>query len=185
MERVGRNDNFFELGGHSLLIVQMLERLRRVGLSAQIRRVFDSPTLADLAAALTAEAGRQLEVPPNLIPAGCERITPQMLPLVQLEAEHIERIVQAVPGGAANIQDIYPLASLQEGILFHHLLNPEGADAYARVMLFSLASHERLQRLLRALQAVINRHDILRTAVLWEQLPPAGAGGLSPSELAG
>src|SRR6185312_1068664 len=40
VERVGRNDNFFELGGHSLLIVQMLERLRRVGLSAEVRRVF-------------------------------------------------------------------------------------------------------------------------------------------------
>ena len=36
-----------------------------------------------------------------------------------------------------------------------------------------MASQERLQRLLQALQAVINRHDILRTAVLWEQLPRA------------
>ena len=35
VERVGRQDNFFELGGHSLLIVQMMERLRRVGLSAR------------------------------------------------------------------------------------------------------------------------------------------------------
>ena len=171
VERVGRSDNFFELGGHSLLIVQMLERLRRVGLSAQVRGVFESATLADLAATLTQGVMGEVEVPPNLIPAGCERITPQMLPLVQLEGQHIERIVQAVPGGAANIQDIYPLSSLQEGILFHHLLNPEGADVYARVMLFSLTSQEHLTRLLRALQAVIDRHDILRTAVLWEQLP--------------
>ena len=173
VERVGRSDNFFELGGHSLLIVQMLERLRRVGVSTPVRRVFDSPTLADLAAILTKEVVDPVEVPPNLIPPDCERITPDMLPLVQLEVEHIERIAQAVPEGAANIQDIYPLAALQEGILFHHLLNPQGGDAYARVVLLAVDSHEHLQQLLQALQAVIDRHDILRTAVLWEQLPRA------------
>src|SRR6185312_8678908 len=127
-ERVGRNDNFFELGGHSLLIVQMLERLRRVGLSAEVRRVFESPTPSDLASTLLHGQGEAIEIPPNLIPEGCERITPEMLPLVQ--QEHIDRIARQVPGGAANIQDIYPLAPLQEGILFHHLLDRESGDTY-------------------------------------------------------
>src|SRR6185503_19497942 len=107
----------------------------------------------------------------NLIPAGCERITPQMLPLVQLEAQHIERIVQAVLGGAANVQDIYPLAPLQEGILFHHLLDTQRGDTYVSSLLFCAASQERLESLMAAVQVVIDRHDILRTAVLWEQLP--------------
>ena len=171
IDRVGRRDNFFELGGHSLLIVQMLERLRRVGLSGEARWVFESPTLADLASALGSATIEHLVVPPNLIPTGCEAITPQMLPLVELDVEHIERVVQAVPGGAANIQDIYPLAPLQEGILFHHLLDQRGGDAYARTMLLALPSREKLSVFIRALQEVVDRHDILRTAVLWEQLP--------------
>jgi amino acid adenylation domain-containing protein len=174
VERVGRRDNFFELGGHSLLIVQMLERLRRVGLSAELRRVFESATLADLAnELLRGGAAQTYEVPPNRIPEGCERITPEMLPLVQLEQEHIERIVSCVPGGATNIQDIYPLTALQEGILFHHMLDQHGssADIYARSVVFSVSSQEVLEKFILALQGVIDRHDILRTAVVWEHLP--------------
>src|SRR5262249_39924046 len=99
VERVGRQDNFFELGGHSLLIVQMMERLRRVGLSTEVRSVFESTSLAALAALLRRANGAQHEVPPNRILPGCTAITPEMLPLVQLEPQHIERIVEAVPGG--------------------------------------------------------------------------------------
>jgi amino acid adenylation domain-containing protein len=171
VERVGRNDDFFELGGHSMLVVQMMDELRRSGLSAEGQRVFEHPTLADLAGKLTRGAGEQLDVPPNLIGPDCGAITPQMVPLVELRAEHIERIVQSVPGGSANIQDIYPLAPLQEGILFHHLLDRNGGDAYVLPVLFSLSSAQRLQELIRALQDVIDRHDILRTAIVWEHLP--------------
>lgn len=171
VERVGRQDNFFELGGHSLLIVQMMDRLRRVGLAGEVRRVFESPTLADLASKLTREAAGQFEVPPNLIPADCTAITPQMLTLVELDSSHIERIVKSVPGGAANIQDIYPLAPLQEGILFHHLMDQDGGDAYVLPIVFSVDSRARVDALIAALQALIDRHDVLRTAVLWEGLP--------------
>jgi amino acid adenylation domain-containing protein/thioester reductase-like protein len=171
VERVGRQDNFFELGGHSLMIVQMMERLRRVGLSTEVRRVFESLTFADLANELTSETIGQSEVPPNLIPLGCESITPQMLPLVDLEAEQIERIVHMVPGGPANVQDIYPLAPLQEGILFHHLLDEHGGDTYVLTTLLSVSSRMRLNELITALQRLIDRHDVLRSAVLWEQLP--------------
>src|SRR5581483_1742394 len=105
------------------------------------------------------------------IPQRCERITPEMLPLIELEQEHIDRIAEAIPGGPANIQDIYPLVPLQEGILFHHLLNGQQGDTYVLPMLLSLSSRERLGDFILALQKVIDRHDILRTAVLWERLP--------------
>ncbi|MEP7242924.1 MAG: amino acid adenylation domain-containing protein [Gammaproteobacteria bacterium] len=108
--------------------------------------------------------------PPNLITADCERITPALLPLVELDQRQIDNIVQTVPGGAANVQDIYPLSPLQEGMHFHHLLNSAN-DTYVLSTLFELDSNARIVALTRALQSVIDRHPILRTAVLWDDLP--------------
>jgi natural product biosynthesis luciferase-like monooxygenase protein/amino acid adenylation domain-containing protein len=68
LDRVGRHDNFFELGGHSLLAVTLIERMRRNGVRADVRALFATPTLAELAAAV-AGAEPQVQVPPNLIPA--------------------------------------------------------------------------------------------------------------------
>jgi hypothetical protein len=48
-----RDDNFFALGGHSLLAVTLLDRMRAVDLHADVRTLFTTPTLADLAAATT------------------------------------------------------------------------------------------------------------------------------------
>ncbi|OEC49736.1 non-ribosomal peptide synthetase [Pseudomonas sp. AP42] len=167
LERVGRHDHFFELGGHSLLAVSLIERMRQVGLSADVRVLFSQPSLAALAAAVG--SGREIVVPANGIPAGCTQITPAMLSLVQLTPEVIARIVASVPGGAANIQDIYPLAPLQEGILYHHISAEQG-DPYLLQSRMAFDTAERLHAFMGALQQVVARHDILRTAVVWEGL---------------
>ncbi|WP_363797076.1 amino acid adenylation domain-containing protein [Lysobacter firmicutimachus] len=101
--------------------------------------------------------------------APAPQITPQMLPLVRLEQSQIDRIVAATPGGAGNIQDIYPLAPLQEGILFHHLLQQQG-DAYLTRVLMSFDSRELLDRFVAAMDETIARQDVLRTAVQWDGL---------------
>jgi hypothetical protein len=99
-------------------------------------RMYHDPA-ADRAADQTTPT---LDIPANLIAADCELITPEMLPLIELSQHQIDTIVQTVPGGAANVQDIYPLTPLQEGILFHRLFN-QGGDSYVLSTLFELPSH--------------------------------------------
>jgi thioesterase domain-containing protein len=88
-----------------------------------------------------------------------------MLPLIDLSQAEIDWIVEHVPGGIANIQDIYALSPLQEGIL----LAREG-DPYLLIAQMAFADRERLDRYLGAVQQVVNRHDILRTGFVWEHL---------------
>ncbi|UPK01077.1 non-ribosomal peptide synthetase [Bradyrhizobium sp. 170] len=167
VDRIGRNDHFFELGGHSLLAVRLLERLQRHSLSADVRTLFAKPVLADFAASLDGDG--VTEVPANQIPMLAAAITPGMLPLITLEQSDIDSIAARVPGGAANIQDIYGLSPLQDGILFHHLLAAQG-DPYLLVGQMAFASRDLLDRYLAAVRQVIDRHDILRTSIEWEGL---------------
>ncbi|MGQ6020695.1 amino acid adenylation domain-containing protein, partial [Serratia sp. IR-2025] len=163
VERVGRHDNFFELGGHSLLAVKLMAQLRRAGWGANVQTLFSTPTLSALAQAMSAQG--EVDIPENRILPGGASITPEMLPLATLSQPEIDTVVAQVPGGVANVQDIYALSPLQEGILFHHLLAERG-DPYQLSAVLRFDSRARLDAWLAAMQQVIDRHDILRTAFI-------------------
>ena len=167
VERVSRRDHFFELGGHSLLAVLLIERLRKEGRRMDIRALFATPILSDLAVGL--DQAEDEALPPSAIQPDSPAITPSMLPLIDLVQADIDRIVERTPGGVANIQDIYALTSLQDGILFHHMLAEEG-DPYLLSTLMAFPSRALLDRFLATVQTVVDRHDILRTAFHWEGL---------------
>ncbi|HEV7371269.1 AMP-binding protein, partial [Arenibaculum sp.] len=169
VERIGRHDHFFELGGHSLMAVRVLERMRRAGMHADVRVLFGTPTLSALAAAVRTDHG-EVTVPVNPMATGRRTVTPDLLPLVDLTQGDVDAIVATVPGGADNLQDVYPLSPLQDGILFHHLMAREG-DPYLLWSLMRFRDRATLDRYVAAVEAVVARHDILRTAVVWEGLP--------------
>src|SRR5206468_3918172 len=91
-EEISITANFFALGGHSLLVMQLMSRLQQQGLQTDMRSVFEAPTVEGLAAVIDGSLPAPVyEVPANRIPADCERITPELLTLVTLSQEEIDR----------------------------------------------------------------------------------------------
>ena len=69
----------------------------------------------------------------------------------------------------SNIEDIYELSPLQEGMLFHTLYEPESRLYFDQVS-FSLCGELNVSKFKQAWQQVVERHPILRTAFYWEDL---------------
>ncbi|MDE1480834.1 hypothetical protein KKJ01_22400, partial [Xenorhabdus bovienii] len=84
--------------GHSLMIVSLIEALRNIGWKLDVRSVFATPVLIDMAQTIQRDTPIFV-VPPNRIPDGCNAITPDMLPLVSLSQTEIDTIINTIPGG--------------------------------------------------------------------------------------
>jgi len=64
-----------------------------------------------------------------------------------------------------NIESIYPLSPMQEGMLFHTLYSPE-SSAYFDQLSGTLHGELNTNAFEQAWQQVVNRHAVLRTSSL-------------------
>jgi tyrocidine synthetase-3 len=49
LEKVGVNDNFFHIGGDSIISIQLVSKLRKAGITLQVKSIFAAPTILQLA----------------------------------------------------------------------------------------------------------------------------------------
>ena len=68
-----------------------------------------------------------------------------------------------------NLEDIYQLSPMQQGMLFHSIFAPQ-SGTYFEQTLFTIKGELDVEAFARAWQAVVDRHSILRTSFLWEEL---------------
>jgi amino acid adenylation domain-containing protein len=66
-----------------------------------------------------------------------------------------------------NIEDIYNLSPMQEGMLFHSIYAPN-SGTYIEQVSVQIAGELNIPAFERAWQNIIERHSILRTAFVWE-----------------
>jgi amino acid adenylation domain-containing protein len=76
LDRVGRHDDFFRLGGHSLLAMQVVGRISaQLDTDVPLATVFEAPTVAELAALVTADGRGDLPplvARPRRVPSGAD-----------------------------------------------------------------------------------------------------------------
>jgi len=67
-----------------------------------------------------------------------------------------------------NVEDIYPLSPMQQGMLFHSILEPDSAT-YHEQLYFILNGDLDLSAFKKALNALVDRHPVLRTAMVYKK----------------
>ncbi|KAF9345062.1 hypothetical protein BGX26_003599, partial [Mortierella sp. AD094] len=105
----------------------------------------------------------------NAITPNTNRLTPDQLPLIELTQDDIDRIVDQIEGGVTNIQDIYALSPFQDSIISQRFTTVK-SNPHFDATLMSFDNRDILDRYLKAFQKVVDRHDITRTAFIWEHL---------------
>ncbi|MFE0751733.1 amino acid adenylation domain-containing protein [Gordonia sp. NPDC058843] len=155
LDDVTADDNFFTLGGDSIVSMQLVASAKAAGLSITPRAVFEAKTVAALAAVATGTEG----VPPATEGAEAEVVQP---------GSHLDELPDAdledLRGRYPELADVWPLSPTQSGIHFHSTLDPDTVDDYTVQSTIALSGPVDGDRLRRAAQALVDRHDILRTA---------------------
>ncbi|WP_155344436.1 non-ribosomal peptide synthase/polyketide synthase [Acrocarpospora pleiomorpha] len=148
LPEVGADDDFFLLGGDSITSIGVSSRARRAGLDLSPRDVFEHRTPA----ALAATAPNASEVAPTA-------------DTFALTAEEVERVRRL---GA--VDDIWPLAPLQEGLFFHATYDDSALDVYTVHESFDFATPLDAGRLRRAVRLLLDRNPSLRAGFTSEGL---------------
>ncbi|MDJ0836972.1 MAG: amino acid adenylation domain-containing protein [Acidobacteriota bacterium] len=156
-ERIGLSRDFFALGGHSLLVTQIVSRLRRtIGVELPLRAFFEATTVEAQAALCQAALDRDST---PALPA----IHP--VPRQRLGGESpIPGMADPDPASGATM----PLSYAQNRLWFINQLDRgdgSGAEAaYNMPAVFYLKGHLSVPDLEQVLEAIVTRHEVLRTS---------------------
>jgi len=143
VERVGVGDNFFELGGDSILSVRVLAMAKKRGINFSIQQLFQYQTISALAAHL------------NLTETGVALAHGGGTFSLVGESDRAK-----LPD---DVEDAYPLAMLQAGMLYHMAYAPDRM-VYHNVYSYHLRAPLEIDAFREAVRKAVARHAILRTS---------------------
>jgi amino acid adenylation domain-containing protein len=143
LELVGVNEDFFELGGDSIRSIQMIALARERGLNFTVQQLFEHRNIRNLAQVLKFAGSSTHSAAPTA-------------PFSLVAEDDRARLPEGV-------EDAYPLAMLQAGMLFHSAFNPDSA-VYHDIFTFYLRAPLDIEHFRSAAQHLVARHPLLRTS---------------------
>ncbi|MDR3623553.1 MAG: amino acid adenylation domain-containing protein [Chlamydiales bacterium] len=147
VETIGVTDNFFELGGDSILSIQIVATAKKWGYSLQLADLFSFPTIEKLW--------------PRIKCYELNEKTPDYTPFSLVNSQDKQLLDRE------NLEDAYPLASLQAGMIYHNELNPDEA-VYQDTFSYEMEGELKENLLSSILEAMISIHPVLRTSFKFE-----------------
>ncbi|WP_025688702.1 non-ribosomal peptide synthetase [Paenibacillus zanthoxyli] len=169
-EHIGLNSNFFRLGGDSILSIRVAARLREEGYKIEVHEMFANPTIRQLAQKLTLK----------------ESVERSSNPTAAFGLVHPDDRLEM----SSDIEDAWPVTSLQSGMLYHSMLH-EDSPVYHDIFTYDIQAPVDRAALFAAIRAVANNRPQLRTAFNFDQFseplqlvhrsvePPVGVADLS------
>jgi len=160
LERVGAEDNFFELGGDSILSLQVVNRAKQKDILLTPRQLFQYQTVVELAAHASSSSST---TEGSLSTTEGSLLTWDASAFVDEDTAGIAR--RAYP----DLEDLYSLSPVQQGLLFHSAYEPQ-SGVYIEQMRCRLQGELDGQAFHKAWQQLVARHAVLRTRFMWRDV---------------
>ncbi|WP_434625010.1 non-ribosomal peptide synthase/polyketide synthase [Pseudomonas sp. Z1-29] len=127
------------------------------------REMFDSATVRQLADQYALELKALIR---HCVSLATPQATPSDFPLAQISQAQLDHL----PVAAGQLDDIYPLSPMQQGLLFHTLYE-QAAGEYVNQLRVDVQGLD-AERFRAAWQATVAAQDILRSGFVWQgELP--------------
>lgn len=146
VEAVMPEDDFFEMGGDSIKAIRLTTKCYARGLSLSVKDVMTFKTLEGIAAVAEFAVEEKTE---------------------KTGVMSEEMLYAEYKFGKDNVEKVYHLTPLQEGLLFHALCD-ENCPEYNTQVVVESPSFD-VVILSRAITLVARRYEVLRTAFLWTE----------------
>lgn len=150
VEKVGINDNFFSIGGDSLKAIRVIVKLnKQLNSQLKVSHIFNHQTVAQLAAQVSSVSSGSSAA--TDFETGSKKIR-------EIRTYIEENSKELLPG---TYEDIYPLTSIEKGMIFSSMLRPE-EPVYYDQFTYDLEIKS-IDVFRKAFELMVQKHPVLRS----------------------